>query len=344
MEANEEWKLIKNYENYEVSSLGNIRNIKTKRILKSTNQGGYLIVGLCKNGKGQTIGIHRLVAIAFIENPENKTQVNHKDKNRSNNNVSNLEWNTALENNIHRSENCIQTTNQNIVLWRVDKDTGELLQKYNSIELAAKWCVENNLCKKIVNAQSGLSFAFRGLYKNSYGYKWKKEEQDSLKEEVWKNVYINNEVYQNYFVSNLGRFKNSKGIIMNNYKPHHSGYIYLRVNIQKYALHRLIASTFIENIDNKPFVNHIDGNKLNNCVENLEWVTVKENNQHSHNIGLVKLFKRPIIQYDLQMNKIKRFNSIKEATDHLKIETIKKVLYGKQKTAGGFIFKYAEEL
>ena len=124
-------------------------------------------------------------------------------------------------------------------------------------------------------------------------------------------------------------------------QPHHSGYIYLRVNIQKYALHRLVASTFIENINNKPIVNHIDGNKLNNCVNNLEWVSVQENNQHNHNIGLIKVFKRPIIQYNLQMNEIKRFDSIKEANDELKIETIKKVLYGKQKTAGGFIFKYA---
>jgi hypothetical protein len=343
MEDNKEWIQLKDYDNYEVSSKGEVRNINTKRILKSLNHGGYLIVGLCKNGKGKTIDVHRLVAKAFIENPENKTQVNHKDKDRSNNNVDNLEWNTALENNIHRSQNCIQTTNQNIVLCRLDKDTGELLQKYNSIELAAKWCFENKLCKKIVNAQSGLSFAFRGLYKTSCGYKWQKEEQDSLKEEIWKNIVYNNVLYSDYFVSNLGRFKNSKGIIMDNYKPHHSGYIYLRVNIQKYALHRLIASTFIENIYNKPFVNHIDGNKLNNCVKNLEWVTIQENNQHNHNIGLIKLFKRPIIQYDLQMNELNRFNSIKEAMDELKIKSIKQVLYKKQNTAGGFIFKYAEE-
>ena len=344
MEDNELWKPIKDFDNYEVSSFGKVRNIKTHRILKSATKGGYILVGLCQNGKGKSIGVHRLVAESFIENPENKPQVNHIDKNRSNNNVDNLEWNTALENNLHRSKNCIQTTNQNIVIWRIDKDTGDLLQKYESIKLAAKWCFENNLCKKIVNAESGLSFAVRGLYKTSFNYKWKMIDQESLDGEIWKNVCINNEKFENYFVSNLGRFKNSKRIIMDNYKPHHSGYIYLRVNIQKYALHRLIASTFIENIDNKPFVNHIDGNKLNNCVNNLEWVTVQENNQHNHNIGLIKVFKRQIIQYDLQMNKIKQFNSIKEAMDELKITSIKEVLYNKQKTAGGFIFKYAEEL
>lgn len=342
MDNNEEWIMVKDYNNYAVSSKGNVKNIKTERILKPSNKGGYLIVGLCKNGKSITLSIHRLVATAFIPNNENKSQVNHKDKNRLNNNSSNLEWNTASENNIHRSSNCIQTTNQNIVVWRLDKETNELLQKYDSIELAAIWCFENKLCISSHNSRGGISNTIRGVVKTCCGYKWEMNKQTSLDGEIWKNIKINEKIVENYFVSNLGRFKNSKGIIMNNYKPHDSGYIYLRVNTTKYALHRLIASTFIINLQDKPAVNHIDGNKLNNCVENLEWVTIKENNQHNHNVGIIKLFKRQIAQYDLQLNELKRFNSIKEAMDELQIGTIKKVLYNKQKTAGGFIFKYVE--
>ena len=148
----------------------------------------------------------------------------------------------------------------------------------------------------------------------------------------------------NYFVSSLGRFKNKKGVIMKDYKPHHSGYIYLRVNIQKYALHRLVAQTFIPNLENKPFVNHIDGNKINNCANNLEWVTCAENNLHNHKIGLIKCFKRKVAQYDLEMNEINKFDSIKDAADNLKISvgSIKSVLYKKQKTGGGFIWKYLD--
>jgi len=108
-----------------------------------------------------------------------------------------------------------------------------------------------------------------GVYKTSCGFNWILDEQLSLENEVWKNIHINDAEFNNYFVSTLGRFKNSKGIIMENYKPHHSGYIYVRVNKDKYALHRLIASTFITNLDNKPVVNHIDGCKTNNCVTNL---------------------------------------------------------------------------
>ena len=131
---------------------------------------------------------------------------------------------------------------------------------------------------------------------------------------------------------------------MYNYKPHHSGYIYVRVNIQKHALHRLVALAFLENIDNKPFVNHIDGNKTNNCLDNLEWVTCSENNSHAHKIGLTKGYTRKIIQYDLEMNKINNFVSIIEASNTLNItySGIKAVLYNKQHTSGGFIFKYLE--
>jgi hypothetical protein len=129
---------------------------------------------------------------------------------------------------------------------------------------------------------------------------------------------------------------------MENYKPHHSGYIYVRVNKNKYALHRLIATTFIENLTNKPSVNHIDRNKTNNCVTNLEWVTIQENNQHNHTIGLIKCFTRKIGQYNLDNILIKEFNSIVEAKKQTNVTSIKEVLNNRQKTAGGFIWKYLD--
>ena len=68
MEDKEEWKPINNYDNYEISSLGNVRNSNTCRILKLTNKGGYLFTGLSKNCGGKTYSVHRLVALAFIDN------------------------------------------------------------------------------------------------------------------------------------------------------------------------------------------------------------------------------------------------------------------------------------
>jgi hypothetical protein len=343
MEEKEVWADISNYDNYEVSNLGRVRNNKTGRILKASKKGGYYSLRLSCS-KPKNYFVHQLVAQAFIPNLENKPQVNHIDKNGLNNKVNNLEWVTNKENSIHRSNGAKQTTNQNLEIWRIDIISGEKLQKYNSIEEASKWVIEQGLSNSLHSVHSSISCSVRGVYKSSFGFKWAKIEHADLENEIWKEIVIENENTSGYYISSLGRFKNKKGVIMANYKPHHSGYIYLRVNIKKYALHRLVALMFLPNLENKPFVNHKDGDKINNKLDNLEWVTCSENNFHAHEIGLKKVYTRKIIQYDLEMNELNKFNSIVEAAKKLNIccTSIKAVLSNKQKTAGGFIWKYLE--
>jgi len=88
------WKPVLNYENlYNISNLGNVFSIRNKRNIKLTqNSKGYLIVGLCKERKRKNWLVHRLVAEAFIDNPKNLPEINHKDENPLNNTMSNLEW------------------------------------------------------------------------------------------------------------------------------------------------------------------------------------------------------------------------------------------------------------
>ena len=103
---NEIWKEIPEYE-YEVSTLGNVRNKRSGRVLSPRVQsnGRYMFVSLWKNNKEKHFRVHRLVATAFISNPENKSQVNHKDKDTTNNHVDNLEWVTCSENHKHAFAN-----------------------------------------------------------------------------------------------------------------------------------------------------------------------------------------------------------------------------------------------
>lgn len=95
-----EWKLIDGFGGtYSVNNYGEVRNNKTGKLMKPRkNETGYLRINLTKNGKPKCMRVHRLVAQAFIPNPENKLQVNHIDFNRENNCVSNLEWVTNQEN------------------------------------------------------------------------------------------------------------------------------------------------------------------------------------------------------------------------------------------------------
>ena len=105
------WKEINGYENYLVSSEGRVFSKYKKGVIaQEETKYGYLNVTLYKNGNGKTRKVHRFVAEAFIDNPDNKPQVNHIDGNKKNNNVSNLEWVTAAENMKHACKTGLYTS------------------------------------------------------------------------------------------------------------------------------------------------------------------------------------------------------------------------------------------
>ena len=97
----EEWKSIDGYEDYLISNFGRIKSLKNgNEIILSTwtNEDGYLCVNFWKDGKRHHFRVNRLVAMAFIDNPNNLSEVNHKDGNKGNNLVENLEWSTRSQN------------------------------------------------------------------------------------------------------------------------------------------------------------------------------------------------------------------------------------------------------
>lgn len=105
---------------YAISNFGRVKNVRTNKFLKLHNFRGYDTVQLVIQGKKQTFRVHRLVARCFIPNPYSKPYVNHKDGNKCNNHISNLEWCTAKENDIHARQIGLKSQNKPIKAINVD--------------------------------------------------------------------------------------------------------------------------------------------------------------------------------------------------------------------------------
>ena len=164
--------------------------------------------------------------------------------------------------------------------------------------------------------------------------------------ELWKDINGYEGLYQ---VSNLGRVKRvTTGRILKGRQHPHG---YLLVTLSKHnikstkTIHRLVAENFIPKTENKSDVNHIDEDKTNNKVSNLEWVTSKENINHgTRTERAAKTKSIPIIATNLTTGESQEFNSTKECGRQLRLDpgNITKVLKGKLKTLGGYIFEYAK--
>lgn len=171
--------------------------------------------------------------------------------------------------------------------------------------------------------------------------------------EHWKAVPNTNE---KIFVSDMGRCKSllrgSERILK--MQADNKGYLRIRVTIDRkkmtFKVHREVAKAFIDNPENLPQVNHIDGDKNNNSVNNLEWVTNQENAIHAVKNGLWdSVFKGAQKANELQKKPIvgrcgditKRFSSVNEAQHFLDSRHITDVLKGKRNHVKGWTFRYA---
>lgn len=175
---NEIWKDIEGFEGYyQVSNLGRVKSLdrwvrnseKSKRFVPSqimadvSDKDGYRELILHKNGKKKTYKVHRIVAQTFIPNPDNLPEVNHRDDNKSNNEVDNLEWCDRTYNNTYngKAKRTGLTQGKRINQYTLD---GEFIRTWNTIHEPEH---------EIGFSSANISSACRGKAKTAYGYIWK---------------------------------------------------------------------------------------------------------------------------------------------------------------------------
>ena len=169
MEETEIWRDVVGYENlYKISNLGNVKNCLSGRILKSSNdKDGYKLIGLYKNGVHKTHKIHRIVAQAFLPNQNNLPCVNHKDENKANNRVSNLEFCTQQYNLNYGSHyervSKALINRKDCSKLQFDKN-GNFINEYHSVSDATR---------KTGVHQGNICMVCRGKLKSTGGYVWK---------------------------------------------------------------------------------------------------------------------------------------------------------------------------
>lgn len=171
MKTNEVFLSVPGYEGYyEISNLGNIKSLRSGKLMKqSKNKDGYKLVSLTIGGKSKCFSVHRLVAFAFIPNPENLPEINHKDENPSNNCADNLEWCDRKYNlnyggyreRMSKTQKEVAPRKRSVIAYHKD---GSYFKTYDSIGEA-----ENELGI----GKSCISQCLRGKQKTAGGYIWK---------------------------------------------------------------------------------------------------------------------------------------------------------------------------
>jgi NUMOD4 motif./HNH endonuclease. len=327
IDTTKQWKPIPGYTQYIVSEYGDVYSLNAKILLKPS-KAVYYAVTLANNKKNKFHSVHSLVYRSFVGEIKEGNVIDHIDRNKFNNHVSNLREATT-------TENCLNKVAQ-------PRNNLKILQKSLEGTVIKCW---NNWREIILDHPSykkcTLLDCCAGQYKSLYGFKWEYEQEYKVTD---TNSFhpikaINGETFSNYKINENGTVISKKNtVIRGTNNIYHL--VQLRSDTNKrisLTTHRLVAITFLENPNNYPMVNHKDENKLNNHVSNLEWCTASYNSSYSRGKSVQKL--------DIKTGEvIATYNSLLEVAASVgkKISCgIIPVCKGLNKTAYGFKWRYA---
>jgi hypothetical protein len=346
----EEWReLVYKEVKYGVSSMGRVRLARGGVTFGSKNADGY-----CTCNANHLI--HRLVALAFLENPLEKPLVNHINGIKDDNRVFNLEWTTHAENVKHAIDTGLRATKPDTLYTRGVRQLsldGKAIAEFKSI-------VEASKATGVYKGNIGT--ACRGIrLKTAGGFKWEYVSKDdgcidrvedeapeskphdnagsTVEPEEWRKIVYKDVTYE---ASSLGHIK-VDGCLL----PGCNVEGYIRCNGQ--SAHRIVAAAWLENADEKQLVIHVNGIKDDNRVSNLKWSTHAEHMQH----GVANKTretpggknKKRIRQINIFGEIVAEHDSITEASKAIgiSITAISNVCCGRGKTAKGYRWEYISQ-
>jgi len=332
---------LKEDENYQIYNDGRIYSKYSNKFLSYTMYNGYYGVSLKSTKIKKTIRVHRLVALYFVPNNLNKKTVNHIDGDKLNNDYTNLEWTTQIENNVHMQYMYFGSSSRQKRAVCQYNDDNELITYFPSMAEASRQTgiskdMISHCCRNKVNSTNDKNG-------NKYIFKYKEESsqkiprpQDARQIEGFDNYYItpDGKIYSEWYQQYLHTQINS------------DGYEYVTLKNKKkkrFQIHSLVAKYFIGDIgESNDQINHIDHNRANNNINNLEYVTASQNGHHKFINGRNAQMTRKIWQLDLDGNILNTYDSIADAArkNNLTYSSLGGAVQGRLKTLKGYRWQY----
>ena len=332
------WKQIPGFPKYEASIYGEIRNFTTKIELKKQPSGGYYTVGLMNEYDQIPCRVNRLIALTFIPNPNNLPVVDHINNDKLNDDVTNLRWVTYAQN--------VQAYNENY------KKNRKVLQYEFKGDLIKTWDSIHAVIKENPTFVSNYIYSRVSEDKTAYGFTWIFDPPivkiDVDPNEKFKTIPdINGYDLSSFEISKKGNVKTKKGTKVLAMRPDKFGYVVVDLwccnKSVKFKIHRLLAYTYLKNDDpiNKTTVDHIDKNRQNYDLSNLEWVSSHENCVRAKGV-MIKML-------DKDTNEVlKIFRCATDALRYLGIKlkgnsSITRALRGRRPSAHGYKWEYVKK-